>query len=80
VQVLDVDDLNDLKGRDKLCGIVVDNKVFCEQFIGRVGRIVEEKIGGEMPVGNNNRDPLYVVEVPGLGRDGFWGEELKKIG
>lgn len=61
------------------------NKVFDSsdvpmmKFVGRVGRIVEVKTGGFMSVGNTPKDPLYVVHVPALGRDGFWSEELKKL-
>jgi hypothetical protein len=47
-----------------------------KQFIGRVGRVVEVDTGRRGGVGQSPRDPFYVVNVPGLGDDGFWEEEL----
>lgn len=77
VQVLDVADASDLKG-----GLLnaADDEINAEKFIGRVGRVVDVRTHGSLPVGNTNRDPLYIVEVPLLGRDGFWAEELRKLG
>jgi hypothetical protein len=69
VQVLDILDERDF-GKDAIA---------TARFIGRVGRVVEVVTGGPMAVGNSPIDPLYVVEVPLLGKDGFWGEELKRL-
>jgi len=51
----------------------------CELFRGCVGVITEVSTGGRASVGQRPRDPFYTVRVPGLGTDGFWGEELEKL-
>lgn len=67
-----------------VAGIVDARDVFCGgepkttfKFVGRVGRIVDVLTGGN--VGESVDDPFYIVEVPVLGRDGFFTEELRRL-
>lgn len=46
------------------------------RFVGRVGRIVKRGLG-QAGVGDSYTDPFWTVNVVGLGKDGFWTEELK---
>lgn len=69
-----------IRGYDNFRDMTELERARCRKFIGRVGRIVEVKTGGPAAVGNTPHDPLYVVDVPVLGKDGFWEEELEKLG
>ena len=48
------------------------------KFVGRFGFVVASE-AGTGGVGDSPDDPLWIVEVSGLGKDGFWGEELKFV-
>jgi hypothetical protein len=41
---------------------------------GTIKRVLGE---GLFPVGQSTSDPLFIVDVPGVGTDGFWREELE---
>lgn len=68
-----------IRGYDNLREMTDLERERARKFIGRVGRIVAVKTGGRGAVGNTPHDPLYVVDVPVLGQDGFWEEELEKL-
>jgi len=45
------------------------------KFLGRVGTIRRVQI--DAGVGETEYDPFYQVAVRGVGRDGFWREEMQ---
>jgi hypothetical protein len=71
VRVLGIVDADDLRGPE-------GGQVNCERFVGKVGVVRGVAFSG-MGVGESAKDPALLVEVPGLGRDLFWTEEVRKV-